>query len=393
MKKTVWSLLLLMVVSLILFGCKEQHLSESTTTGDIVEKPVIGVAENPGSNLIEYDADRTLYITLQNCDMDLYTDTGAPGFSFYIFSKEPLETEAIQVSLPIKADYQFLISQIPDLRQKGKNGEFKDTSFPLYLYQIYAGVNWQELADFRTSNGVKDNTNCEEILLNTTQDFEKMPLSDIPEFYVYTAIIVLGQRNVEETWEYVDFTINGQVIRQCIGSVRIHTNPLPASGTVTVLDYGSLMQSFMTDAWSDGSGQGITMTFTAEEDMTLTNLRLPECDSITNFSITLSLATEAGNYSRQWDPQEPVDIFKGETVTVTVEFRDARLQQLHAQVAYYGVLEYETEEGKFCAHMQKFLIKTPNFHELYAIVFNGVDVEPYYRFYYYPIYKHREALD
>ena len=112
MRKTVWLFLLLVAVSIMLFGCKEPPSTESTASAGEVEKPVIGVAENPGSDMAEYDPNRTLYVSVGQFDMDLYPDIPISSFNFQILSLEPLDPETISVSLPLETKYISFVTDV-----------------------------------------------------------------------------------------------------------------------------------------------------------------------------------------------------------------------------------------------------------------------------------------
>ena len=385
MNRIICLFLMVTFVSLIICGCGESAIDTSSQT----KRPVFGVANDPGSSLMEYDPDRKLYITLEGCDLDFYANTGAVGLSFYILSKNALDANSISVSLPTQTSYDFHIRELTDLKQKLGANELDNKKFPYYLYQIYRGTDWAAITEAWLAN----DSSCQGLLDEAAGDFQRMPLTEIPGFYVYTASLIFTQRTVSETIEYLDITIGEQVIRQQIGQIRLHDTCLSAQGEQAVLDLsGSYMLAVLTDAWSDGTGQQMRITFTPQEDMTLTHLGLLEDPSISDLYIQLTVTSEAvGSYTYEWDGAEPVDLYNGETVTITILFRDTRLQELQAFVSYYALLEYETEDGTFYTIVQKFLQKQLNLHELYAIVFKGLDVVPYYQDFYYPVYKRKSA--
>ena len=84
-----------------------------------------------------------------------------------------------------------------------------------------------------------------------------------------------------------------------------------------------------------------------------------------------------------WDMSEPLEIYAGDLVAIDLEYYDPAAVYIDYETALWGYLIYEYEGGTACKSSQCMISSGINFYELYAMVFDGIDMEDYYWDYYY----------
>jgi hypothetical protein len=95
------------------------------------------------------------------------------------------------------------------------------------------------------------------------------------------------------------------------------------------------------------------------------------------------------SYSGLWDMSEPFELMPGDRVMIHIAYRDKTLHSLSYATKVWGYLIYEWDEGTSCK-LSECDVRTAaasNFYEMYALIFEGLDLESYYRDYYYPKYE------
>ncbi len=335
-----------------------------------------GVPEDPGSSLVEYDPDRRIYITAQNYYVDFY---GSGYFDFYIYSKEPLDMESITLDIPTGNEYELFIYAFEDLQKKTMGDSWDLLTFSSYLYHMYDGADWKTLGQLHQT----DPAGFAEEKKTMTQAFRQMQVEDIPVFYLYQVCILFSRIQVDEVIETLDVIIGDQRFTQQIGCIQLSTESVSTPHTTTVLDINAYSRSNVREAWSDGTGQRFFWEWTPEENMTLMSLDFLQAAAVEDISISVYNWTKNSSYS--WDGVSPLQMIAGEKIRVIVYFTDRRLRQLHGTFTYCGILNYETQDGAFSTVAQATVAKQPCVHEVFAIAFQGLDVEPYYRHYYFPV--------
>lgn len=357
--KKISSLILALLMLVTLFGgCKGAEFTATTA---------------PNS-----DPGQTIYLDAQSFYMDFYVSA---HFEFNIYSKQKLNAEEILLEIPTENKYEMYIYEYGDLQQKNVGDIWDYLKYPQYLYQTYAGMDWEACE--------RDYTAFRAQQKELAQAFQKMPKEDVPEFYVYQVVVFFSKTQVNEVIEYIDVTIDGKQYHQPLGRINISSQQPPAPYSIRDLDLGSYTMRTIEEAWNDGSGLDISWQWTAQEDMTLTGLTFLQEADVEGAHVTFWNITDGQNCT--WDLQTPLTISAGQQVAVSVYFDDPRLRQIHGCYMYYAILNYETADGAFSSIGQLELRKRPCVHEVYAYGFHGVDTSPYYIYYYYPILKGKDV--
>lgn len=229
----------LLAAVLLLGGCGEDAPEER-------DPAEVLVGENPCD----------IYFATGNDYYDLY----AQGSWMYcteitLLSREEIDPETIQVSLDIQTPYTvdivqqetdrslstYEIQEVDGVRQVTVTDA---GSFPLYLYQCYAGMDWKTLgeafADYfaamdQYENGEVDfdqlkavGTAYENGATVYVEDYMRLKASDLPRFFEYTIQIWFSEAAQEETFTSV------QVIPSTMWTlVRWFSGPRPIAAMPT----------------------------------------------------------------------------------------------------------------------------------------------------------------
>ena len=376
-KPAVWVIVLAVVISVILAVCllvdpaqtdtKPAATTDSADTSTQQTEGIVDIRplppENPGNSLIEYDPDRSIYIGSEHVYMDYYIGfTKLPSFYFYIFSRQPLDPDSISVTFPV--DLPFVVT-VNDQRVEKKTmamvektGGLGYTSMPYHVYQAYRGAD------------------------DVYADFERLRSADLAEFHVYS--VVVGLFNIREldetvTMDKLDVTVGDEVYEAKLGRVRL----LPAEEFPA--DYPVVMGKGITgnncQLYNDGLSDlaNVFEVNNAQEDMTITNLYMVEEESRI-LDISVLLKSDGTNVQMQWDGKTPIHVYKGDSIEIDVIIKNPHTAKLLNYVMCHTVIEFlNSNNEKVCAVNTQVGSEGRNLYEHYAIIFDGLNLEPYYR--------------
>ena len=86
----------------------------------------------------------------------------------------------------------------------------------------------------------------------------------------------------------------------------------------------------------------------------------------------------------QWDGVSPIYLYKGDSISIEVTARNEYAGKLLNYVVSHVIVEYTNSANEqLCFVSSQQCTGSPINYEYYAIIFDGVDMEPYYRNYYY----------
>ena len=422
-KRWKFSLSILCLMSLLLCGCQVQP-DPKQTTGTEATAPVIQglpMPEHPGNALVPYDSAREIYFYgCENVNSTIYLEDSLDNsLYFYVISKKPLNKDSIQVSLPIANSYTFMVSdwgEHSNLRETFYTGleegqEYgtvsSDSWLPYYVYQNYIGVDfellgakWQSYLDEVQKRSDAGETVASEAEMATLNEFETMrdaalesfkalKADETREFYVYSVLILFSrdtENAVEEVVTELTVTIEGTQYTPFTGEIHLIPSARPIRYEKRTSMLFSMMNTRGTGLYADGIGRLFTHSFTAEEDITLMEYSVwDEQFSVLDLIVTISSNT---GYSVDfyWDGSSPIDVGIGDRVSVMAIIHNPNMENFSYYQKMHAELVYSVGEQLYSAvtEMSCSSTITMNLHELYAIIFDGVDMEHYYRDYYYP---------
>ena len=359
--------------------------------------------ENPGSSLVSYDPDRQVYFNGKSIFVDYYVGlVGVPYFSMPLYSKTYIDPVDISVSFPVEAPIGVEVTQVKGIEGKTEftaaENDLPENVLRYYVYAAYRGGNLAALADAKITNkmniGVSDPLRAE---------YEALQTEDLPDVYVYNICIDLSQVPEPEqgkpwTLEKVCVSVNGETYETGLGRVRIYNRndlePLKLADAVPV--QGGVYTVNIDDRYGDGivklpricifdgnEGYDYTTVIAAwmldencevlSELLTIEDV-FGESRTINGFSEWLCFQKGEKAYLELTVKNKNADRFLGST-------------QYHFVIETYDANDYESYEealpGVDRCKVYTFVCETnTNHYENYAIIFDVVDMEPYYDCYF-----------
>lgn len=370
---------------------------------------LLAVSE-PGNTLVDYDANRQIYILCENVYSDVYLESYAGVLNFYIFTRERIEKEKITVTIPVRNSYEIFISDSVDCRLtqamihiQGRDVEQNGSvnAFPYYLYQCYKDVDIEMIGALAadTLHDTKDpeySADWKNLLNVDIESFRNLGKEQIPEFYAYQiyAVIHAGSDKVPETFESIEVTIEDRSYTKKIGQVNLHAGKIPTHVSIGSLQ-DAVVQQFYTHAvgttqqmYSDGIGYEYLLEFSAPENLTLSELRiLDKYTEVLDIELTLT-KQDSTSTTFCWDGKSPVQVLKGQKLGLTLYYRNANMANLWYTAEMCVEVDYAMGSETACVFLRRTLYPIGiNLHEAYAVIFAGLDMESYYRHFYYPVYE------
>lgn len=341
------------------------------------------MAAHTGSRFAAYDPDREIHITGSGIHLDSMSFPSP--LRLEIISKGEIDLDTVEVVLDTAFPYTIMKLEVPITRGTEDLGFQGDqfTVLPYYVYQAYRGVDYTNL----------DSTVVEE--------FQSLTPEMLPEFHVYVINVIFsdGQEPVEsETVENIELIIEGKRYRPDFGALRV----FPATETHWGKVHGTYEQVLFS---ADGSGSAATgqvqrpyngglgkvqiiTGFEAAEDMTLTGLHSWdenfEGDKLEIVDILVKQHSSVMGYMEYtWDGESPIDLYAGDSFSIELVFYEPRTDVLWGSYNFQICVDVNIDgELHYIPGYFYQIDLRMNYYELYAIVFDGVDMEPYYRHYY-----------
>ena len=395
------------------------------------------IDREPIGTLPGVDPEQEIYFLIGKNDI-IYADRwGNNAYGFRIFSRKPLDVDSISVELPISAYYSVRVSEsklgdIQELELNSRMDErfYDSNAFTYPLYLAYRGKDFRKLAELKVkfeqlrqlTSGYGGMLYREEITeeeynvlmqpywdakqeyedyLNAEyQDYLALTEADLPQFYVYIVSVSFtnlgdlgAELEKEETFTQIEVTIGDETYVQDVGKVTLIKDwELPAP-----LDW--YLDGWNADDGVLGAGGVITLyndgiacfdyifNFEADRYKLLEELvMLNPAQKVER--VWLHITPEAGDsFTEEWDMSEPYEIYPGDRVSVYVAYRDENIHTLGYKTVIDAYLMYTTDGERYCKFTHCQMSAGGSNYLWYAVLFDGVDLEPYYWDYYYQFYE------
>lgn len=394
------------------------NASSSSSTGTPVDPILPTTPENPGSSLVEYDPDREIYIFSAGHNYATWESyNGLPSFQMHIMSKIPLDLNTMELTIPVETVYTVSKREIPLQGFAEKGTEARDDQFSYELYQCYLGKDFAKLREMElAADALWDAANNKELTgeaLTAAWDaywaaeeayeayrdaewaaYSNLTLEDIPKFCVYYVNVYFDDVEKDEVFTNVQLTVSGKVYDLDVGECRVcKRGTFPAEldwsrGDYTAVTHGIFGQGNAPLPYNDGIHRvNYYFSFEVKEYMCITDLVLDNPGQRLE-KVWINLTTYDGlHYSGEWDLSEPLELYAGDRIIIDIAYRQEGLEGLSYYTNVWGFLVYECDDGTFCKLSQCNISLNINYYELYAIIFDGLNLESYYRDYYYPTYE------
>ena len=415
MKKKIALFCVAALVFCLLPGCSADR-PEITT--DAAETTVIP-EETTAADVFDVPGRKDIYFATGNDYYDLYWYySWIPGPEIRVLTRKPVN---IRVYLDIQAEYT--VSVFPQERGrslttyvvKEQEGMRVATptlggahDFPAFIYQTYAGMDWEEVGKLRTEYfELKEKYEAhegsyEEMIearnrhsyasTEYIQEYTELNMDDLPVFYEYKVNIYISNVEVEETLKTVQITVDDTVYDVDIGEIRL----MPSKDIDNAYAYLDSKSSpplmYLSAPYGNGVEKCESGTFYAKTGLTLTGLRFLESpvSSLKVLDVTAVIAdNEDGAYNGdgitiEWDGVTPIYVEQGKYVRFFMTVQDDRMKELNYHGKLNPVLEFECG-GEAFEIMEEIPFLRTQWDEwiLYAAGLDGVDLESYYNNYYY----------
>lgn len=414
MKKTfAW----LLILALLLCGC------QTTVVDDTSAAFLPSGTESPDCILptgTVSDAEKPdIFILEPHWDVDFHIDISIVSYlQLWLLTKEPLTEADIDVSLDIQTPYEIKLMDyeggLPPLPVLNADGTVKTAGWFTYdLYLSYRGADWGDLAEKRAAankasaeigdlyeadalptdsriqelQAIVDTYN--QVYLAEKDHYMALTEEQIPAFHAYQIWILFSKAPAEdETFTSLSLKIKGEDYSMDVGRVTLYANMPPefaaTDGAYLAKEAVGLALELRECRYNDGVYQSLGFSFTAEEDMVLTGLRLNEnAPELQRIRVQQS-SDGATAMDYFWDGTSKLRIPKGDSVSMYFSLSDTRFCTPGTEFRFYSVLEYSVSGESYVYAVEYVCRHTQNWYELYAEYIDGIDLEPYYTLFYYP---------
>lgn len=411
MRKMIWCLCLALLLGM-LAGCQTESSDPTqatagtrntdtaplpTQTGPLSTEPT----EEPTRHLIDYDPDRQIFFNSEAIFLDCYVGVGVPYFTMPIYSKTYIDPADISVSFPVDAPIGVEVTQVMGIEGKTEftatEDDLPENVMPYYVYAAYRGEDVQALAAARMAGEI--DWSASEPL---RAEFEALTAADLPEFYVYHIRVDLSQvpapeKNTAWTLEKMEITINGETYEAKLGRVRLYNvEDFEYRGnTVESPENCCVYTENLSELYGDGIVKLPRVCVIDRVKMNygvLTAVWMLEEDSRI-LSVRVVIRDVNGKYRTAGvSASDPEIFYGGESVFVDVIVKNEHAEKLLNSIQYQLVVEtYESyyneewydEPNDTACKVFTFISSMNTAHyENYAVIFDGVNMEPYYNYYF-----------
>lgn len=377
------------------------------------------------------DPEQEIYILTGKNHITYAAKWANNNYGFYIYSKKPLNTSSISVTVPVSYGYSVKVREVElngisevGITNRMNEQFYSDSEFSYPLYLAYIGKDFRKLAELENKRkqlreltyqyeqmmldgeitGAEYNLLMQpfwdavqehEAYLNAEwEDYLALTKKDLPQFYVYYVGIYFsyGELKAEESFTEIEVTIGDQVYVQDIGKISLIRDwelPAPLDWTNADNATDGIMGGANSPAvYCDGVHYIDTyFHFEADTYKLLQKVEMLDPTQQVDRVWLLIRPKEGARFVQEWDMSEPYEVYPGDDVTVYVTYRDESLKNPGYQTMTDAYLLYSTDGESYCKFSHSQISIRPQHYLWYAILFDGIDVESYYWDYYYQFYE------
>ena len=351
--------------------------------------------------MIDYDPERQIFFNSEAIFLDCYVGLGVPYFTMPIYSKNYIDPADISVTFPVDVPIGVEISLVEGIEGKTEftaaAEDLPENVMPYYVYAAYRGEDIQALAAARMA-GEMDWSASEPL----RAEFEALTAADLPEFYVYTVRVDLSEvpapeKNTAWSLEKMEITIEGKTYEAKLGRVRLYNvEDFKCRGNSGVIPENcGVYTENLSELYGDGIVKLPRVCVIDRVKMNYGNLTavwmLEEDSRI--LSVRVVIKDVNGRYrTASVSASDPEIFYGGESVYVDVIVKNEHAEELLNSIQYQLVVEtyesyynyewYDDPVDTACK-VFTFISSTNTTHyENYAVIFDGVNMKPYYDYYF-----------
>lgn len=356
MKK--WMLLILCLV-IILAGCGEQGQATDPTDTD---------------EFVFDTGDFSYYVNLSDegtWDLRSSMDT---QLTYMLLTREPLRAdESVMLIFTDVCEYTGM-----------ECTEEWMTEFPLWLYQTYRGVDWNEVADVAKAaqagdaEAVQKLREYENLYL---EDYEALTAEDLPQIYGYwvTNNVTSVVGGTAARYEKVPMNIGNKEVTVDVGVLNVSRQGWDQYLTSEEVDedvYMGRLKDACPTYWGDGIVTLEAMTVQKEDDpQTLRALELYGVEGE-----ILDIQVTCGGNTQAWDGVSALEIPAGMSANLVVTLQTYANRTVgyceDANIMLLRDVNGITQRLWYFAGISQ----SWNIYELYAMMVDGLDISSYYAY-------------
>lgn len=424
---------LLLAMGLCMNGCgaagSEDNVNTGTenreSAGGITMPAVYSSEKNEDSIMPTASPDAEppkngIYATCGNYDIEISPLSNMAGIGFYVLSQEELP-EDMEVVIDTIAPYEFHIEKI-DLMTDPVY-QMGEQSFPLFLYQCYRGVDWVKLGQmdivveearkkYENEEDEEEKKLLEEEYLRLATEFSVMSGVYWEDYMTFLEEVNADTLGFCCYWVYISFsTFDSDFDEENPKpeeAQKITSLKLQSGDWSTVIEIGNVeieydypeekevfchYENFVLDSGTGGvavgyqTGQGYcnnAIECIAMRNITVKNIYFYNDPDAVIEKVRIDIGTDGGMQSVLWEPGREILIREGEQFKVDILFTDPKM----ADMGYYGnkvlFAECETEGERYIITGKTLMNWERELRTVYAQYFQGIDVESYYKYFYFP---------
>jgi len=365
----------------------------------------------PGDPLIDHDPDREVFFIVGNEEQDIFPEPFGGSIGLRIYSRQPLTEEEIQVNIPCKTSLRTHYldgsrSLLPDYYKY--QGPFEDyvalciTGADVRQYTLYE--QWMFAANILASDsewsGEKEDAEkyrqisreCEAQVNAIMRELTAPDIGTVPSEPVYQYSLSFHpdlNPIYDETVETIEVILKDKSYTVDVGQWRFHSQVPDEMQTAIDAPVG------VEFAFGFKGGECIPyieyvqaremFQFTAKEDLTITGCRQPFMENPIHMLGARVQINGSTNTNFYWDLQRPIELKKGDQVTIDLIFKDERFNEYLFETRTIAVLDYEIRGKSHVIPMRlSFYRGGEIIWDPYLLAFEGADIGNYYTCYYRP---------
>lgn len=412
-----------LAVIFLLHGCSwasPSNEATESTQASVTEPFVFPSFDDENSSQVFFSCQNYVYDFYPSCSFN-------PGITFWMVSRQHLDPEQVTVSIPITSPYSVTVYEEKVSRNRSQyawettgdgvrlfnpvmqNG----TDFPLYLYQTYRGLDWEELGkqnreleelqakyiaaepDEALEQQLREAENhYAEHRYKYAEDYQNLKSEDLPAFFLYDICVQFSfTETKDEVFDRIQVRAGEDTFDLELGEIRLHSeNPNAAFLEDDALTFYVGCPTVM-DSYPYGPGieECRNSVALANDDITLTGFSLLDGDKNTAevLEVKVLLGQDAelnGAMEILWDRQTPITVPAGTYFTAWLLVRDSRMEEPCYGGMVYPTLEYEHNGIPFTITEGISLVRM-NYEPWfwYALGIDQLNLEPYFRYYHFEV--------
>lgn len=256
--------------------------------------------------------------------------------------------------------------------------------YPLYLYQTYCGMDWEQMAKLKQESDAGNEASAEKLKEYEqmyADDFAALTAEDLPEVYPYLLHIQTGydEANFATRGHSVEIQFGQDTVTVPLGTLDVTDLPLweglPEAEELPQKALDTVRVSY----WTDKAELPAVQIKGTSKTQVLTGIAYLGGDvELSDMSLTWEENGET--VTHQWDGATPITIpaFTNATLSATLHHAGKSVMGYCAGGYLAISREYEGKNQRLWYSLP--LTQHWNVYELYAMVVDGIDMAPYYAY-------------